>query len=645
MSDFPLPRIKEFVRTVVPFDALGEEELNAIVSKMEIAFFPRGEVIIQAGGEPAKDLHIIHSGSVKISVHEDTGSEILVDLRGEGDVFGAVSLLHGSRALFDVTAREDLIVFLLPGRHFRELVNQNPDFQRHFSFSLARNLQAVRRSHDPRQPAITGSESLGLETVLKRSLVSELMTTDVLSCLPHTPVREAAKRMSTRRVGSMVVQEETGVPVGIVTDTDLRARVLAAGQDPSTPVAEIMSRPVRSIHTKAFAFEAMLEMIRHRVHHLVVVQGERMVGVISDHDVRVVTGAAPVGVMRDLDKLKHVDELDLVHQAIDPVMEMLLRLGGSAEYMLELVAEFNDRLTEKILELTELEMEAEGRGRAPVPFSWLALGSAGRREQALRTPQNNGLVFATAPAERLPTVKSWFLTLGQRVVERLERCGFPLSQQGLLASSPSWCMSEAQWQGLFLEMISGCDLCVLPTAGALFDLHGVHEEMAFAESLRLYVSQAVEANRLFLARLARVTPYSRPPLGFLREFVVDKSGKYQDRLDLKASALLPIVDGARVLALEQGLSVTSTLSRLAEVARRGILKDRFASDLREAYSFIVLLRVSRHLEARAAGREPHGYVTPASLNKVQRKMLKDSFNVISQFQDFLEQRFRALMVA
>jgi CBS domain-containing protein len=280
-----------------------------------------------------------------------------------------------------------------------------------------------------------------------------------------------------------------------------------------------------------------------------------------------------------------------------------------------------------------------------VPYAWLALGRSGRREQPLRTAQHNGLVFANVPVERLASVQSWFLTLGKRVVERLERCGFPLSRHGLLANVPPFCQSEVQWQLAFQELIGQSEMCVLPAAGALFDLHGVHEEMGFAESLRLYISQAVEGNHAFLSRLARITPLSRPPLGFLREYVVDKSGRYQARLDLKTSGLDPIVNGARVLALEQGLTVTSTLARLAEVAGRGILKDRFASDLREAYSFIMLLRVARHLEARAAGREPDSQVTAASLSKVQRKMLKDSFGVISQLQDFLENRYRALMVA
>ena len=645
MGDFPLPRIKDFIRTVVPFDTLDDGKLSRVVARMEIAYFPRGETIIRSGGPPAADLHIIKSGSVKVTLPDDSGGELLIDLRGEGDCFGALSLLQGSQALFDVTAREDLIASLLPAEHFKVLVAEQPSFKRHFSFSLARNIQASRRSPQRQGPVVMNGDSLGLDALLSRSLVSELMTTDVLTCAPATPVRVAARRMTNHRVGSIVVEEQSGLPLGILTDTDLRVRVLAGGMDPEAPVTDAMSQPVRTINTNSFAFEAMLEMIRHRVHHLVVTEGERVVGVISDHDLRVVTGAAPVGVVRDVDKIQSPDELELLHQKIDPVLEMLLRLGGSAEYMLDLVSEFNDRIIHKVLELTEMEMEHEGLGRAPVPYCWLALGSAGRREQALRTCQMNGLIFANLPAERLEGAQRWFLDLASRTVERLGHVGFPQCPDGLMANNPGWCQHEAAWQQGFSDLIQQRDLCVMPHSGPLFDFRGVHSEMDLAGPLRQRVGRAAEGNRQFLSRLARLGPVDRPPLGFLREFVVDKSGGYQEQLDLRSSGIIPLVRGTRVLALEQGLVETSTLGRLGELARLGILSERFASDLREAFGFITLLRVARHLEARAAGREADSFVVPVTLSKVQRKMLKDSFSLISELQDFLEQRYRAQMVA
>jgi len=641
MSDFPLPRIKEFVRTVIPFNTLNDKELGNIVSKMEIAFFPREAHIFYIGGPHATSLAIIKSGSVKITQPNDQNKEILVDLRGEGDTFGAVSLLQNNQVLFDITAREDLIIFLLPALIFKELYNNYSSFLCFFSFFLARNLRIIHCRSDNHRIQVSSSNFLGLETALKRSQVLELMTNNVLTCLPQTSIRTAACSMTNQQVGYIVVMEQTGEPVGIVTDTDLRVRALAVGMDPSAPVTEIMSRPIRSISSKVFAFEALLEMIRHRIHYLVVVEGERVVGVISDHDVRVVTGTAPIGIMRDLDKINSLKDLELVHYNLDPVLEMLLRLGGSAQYMLDLAAEFNDRLILKILELTTLEMEQQGLGRAPVAYSWLALGSAGRREQALRNAQHNSLIFMNVPSDNTLTIKKWFLNLAERTIKRLHACGFPLSKHGLQANIPIWCQSEKAWQKFFTDLIQEIDQCALPAAGALFDLRGIHEEMALAESLRLYVSQTIEGNCHFLSRLAQVGTQNRPPLNFLYGLIVEKSGKYHERFHPKINGLTPLITGVRILALEEGLTVTSTLGRLAELNQRGILQKRSSSDLAEAYSYIILLQIKHYLEARATGHKPKTYLKPIDLNQSQRKVLKDSFTVISELQAFLEQRYQS----
>ena len=312
MSEFPLPRIADFLRQVSPFDILDERWLNQAIAAMEIAYFPRGQVVIAMGGEPAKWLSIIYSGSVKITLPENGGGEMLVDIRGEGDVFGAVSLLNGARALFDVTAQEDLIVFCLPATPFRRLVDELPAFRNHFNFSLARDIRSARSTGDRYFSRISGAGSLGLDEFLMASHVSELMTTEVLACPPATPIRAAAMRMTEKRVGSMIVTGEAEQPLGILTDTDIRARVVSTGLSTSSPVAEVMSRPLRSIHPKAFAFEALIEMTRHGVHHLAVTEAERLVGIISDHDLKAPSGLSSIGVVRDIDMVDTVEELALL---------------------------------------------------------------------------------------------------------------------------------------------------------------------------------------------------------------------------------------------------------------------------------------------------------------------------------------------
>ena len=645
MSEFPFQRVLEFMTRVVPFDTLEEEELGAAVGALEIAFFPKGTRVLEAGGPPSRFLYIIHSGWAQVSLPEEEGQEpILVDQRAEGDTFGAISLLQARQAVFTVTAGEDLICYLLPSGPFRALVERYPAFKRHFQFSLARNLQAMRREQDQGLPQMTGLSGVGLDAALARSPVRELMSSPVLTCRPATPARAAARLMTQRQVGSVLVVDESGHPAGIVTDTDFRVRLVAGDHGPLRPVAEFMSSPVHQVDPATMAFEALLEMSRHGVHHLLVSQDDRPVGMICDHDLQASAGSSPVGVINDIAKVSCVDELVLLHPRMDRVLEMLLRMGGSAETMLELVTEFNDRLTLRLMELVGEEMEQDGAGRPPVPYVWLALGSEGRREQTLRTDQDNALIFANTPGPQLERVQKWFLNFAERVVDGLERCGFPRCQGEVMASNPAWCQTERQWRETFLAWVGQPSPETLRLASIFFDYRGLYAEADFVEGLEQVLARALEGNRLFLRALAKNSLYNRPPLGFLRQFVVLTDGEHKNQLNLKLSGLTPVVDAMRVMALDQGVRQTNTLRRLEEVRRRGLLGDEFAADLREAFCFIVILRITHHLEARARREPPDNYVDPARLNGLQRKMLKESFAVIKRLQEMLEQRYQTWLL-
>jgi len=646
MEEFHWQRILEFVRAVAPFDALPQEDLERAVSAMEVAYFPRDTVIIEQGGPSSRFLYFIQSGSARVGLPGagEGGGELLVDERGEGDTFGGLSLLQGGKAMFRVTAREDLICYLLPGEVFKNLCETHPALERHYGASLARNLQAVREHVSCELPAIAGLEGLSLSAAMVRSRVRELMSPKPVTCLPAMPVKAAAHIMTQRQVGSIVVAQAGGHPLGILTDTDFRVRVMLRARSLDEPVAEFMSSPPHTISPDAYAFEALLNMSHHGVHHLVVVQDDRVVGVLSDRDLQAITGGSPVGVVRAIDKVASVDELVRLHPSIDRVVELLLRMGGSAREMLALVTEFNDRVTTKLISLTEEDMEHGGEGRPPVPYGWMALGSEGRREQTLRTDQDNALIFANVPEASLERVKGWFLGFSERVVEGLVRCGFPRCTGGVMASNPDWCLSEEGWHQTFVRWVQDPKPVTLRLASIFFDFREIYAEADYLDTLRLRLKQAMEENRLFLRYMAANALYNRPPLGFLRQFVVEKGGEHAHKLNLKLSGLTPIVDGARVMALELGIDTTNTLERLAAIETQGLLKKELAADLVEAFSFITLLRISRHLEARAEGRTPDNFVDPESLNNFQRKMLRESFKVVSELQSLLEQRYQTRLI-
>jgi len=641
MSDFPLARILDFVRTVSPFDTLDPEELNNLVRRMDIAYFPPGSKVVRQGGDPARYLYIIHSGSVKLTSTEEDGRETLVDVRGEGDTFGGLSLLHSEKGHFTVTAQEDLLAFVLPAADFISLVETNPGFQRHFKFSLAAHDQSIRGLTDGFLVQMTGADPWGDMALQMHNRISELMNSPVLTCPTNTTVRQAAQAMSQRRVGSIIVVDESGGPLGVVTDTDMRSRVLAQGLSAYTPVNQIMSSPVRTLSPRAFAFEAMLEMTRQGVHHMVVADGNRLLGMVSDHDIKIITGSSPVGLVTQIDKVTSFPELARLPRRIYRVLNMLLRLGVSAEYMLDLLAEFSDRLTLRLIQITEREMDAEGMGPAPAPFAWLALGAWGRREPTPPAGQEHVLVMADMPADQAARALPWFQEMARRIKQGLAGCGFPPCRSGLLADAAGGCRTFSQWRERFLGWVREPVAREMETAAHFFDFRAVTESGLFEDPLRQTVLEAIERNRVFLRILARAGLENHLPLGFMRQFVVEKSGEFTSELDLDAKVMQPIVQAARVLALDQRVELTGTFDRLEEVAARGLLHRQLADDLHEAFSFLTLMRISRYLEARARDSQPEISLEAGSLNKLQRKMLKDIFSVVSDLQELMTKRYGA----
>ena len=642
--EIPNQRVLEFLRSVPPFDTLGTSELTRVVSQIEMAYFPRGQRIKSKGDPSFQHLYIIQQGAARISLIDDEGEDLLVDVRGEGDYFGATSILQDKPAMFDISAHQDLICLMLPTEDVRQLVSSYPVFERYFSFSLARTIKAVRQTTDFQRPQPIGQNAISMEVFLTGKRVADIMIKNLLTCAPYISVQSAAKMMARRRVSSIVVTGNGLYPLGIMTDNDLRTKVLAAGLSPEVAVAGIMSQPVQTVSPGADAFDALLTMSRHGVSLLVVVEGDHMVGIISEHDLQMEAGSSPLQVIAEIRRTTSLDALIGMRYKIDSVLEMMLRQGGPVKQLVALVTELNDRLTIRILELVEDEMEREGFGKPPVPYGWLALGSEGRKEQTLHTDQDNALFFAATPDCDEAECKEWFLQFAQRVVAYLVRSGIPECPGGIMASNPELCHPEDRWLDTFLGWIKEPSPHPLLMASIFFDFRPIYAGTNFPYVLQDQLLKAIRKSGLFLRFMAKNSLINRPPLSLLKRFVVEKSGEHKNKFDLKQRGLTPVVDAARVLSLSLGIKTRNTLDRLAEISQIGVIDSEFHADLREAYEFLIYLQISRHLDALAQGEEPDNFLDPASLNGLQRKMLKESFAVVRRLQETIEFRFKTKLV-
>jgi CBS domain-containing protein len=439
--------------------------------------------------------------------------------------------------------------------------------------------------------------------------------------------------------------DDVGAPIGIVTDSDLRVKVLAAGLASTTRVADIMSSPLLSVDPARPAFDALLEMTRRNIHHIAVVADGRLSGMISSHDIILLQGAHPVGLMRQIDAQADLDGLAAAAPRVHTVVKWLAGEGASAFDIGRIVAELNDRLVRRTLSLMVARLEAEGHGRPPLPYAWLAAGSEGRREQTLKTDQDNGLVYQDPAPELAAGAAAYFGRLAAATGEALVRLGFPLCDGGFMASNREWCQPEAVWRGYFETWMEMPRPEQVLRASLFFDLRPIAGDEQLGRDLWQWVCRRMPSQALFLSYMARGALERHVPLGFFGGFVVERSGTHKDAFDLKARGVFPMTQGMRVLALSLGVSDTNTLDRLRAAAEGGLLGPDEAEELGDAYEVISRLRLNHQLACLDAGQPPDNFIDPKTLRKSDRVLLKQAFKALAHLQRLLADRFHTELLS
>ncbi|KPK29640.1 MAG: hypothetical protein AMK69_05955 [Nitrospira bacterium SG8_3] len=640
MVEIPYNKIIDFFRGIVPFNELSQDVLKGLPQKVLIDYFPKETLILEQDGPPCKYLYVIQTGAVEKTVRKE-GLDILLEFTTEGEFFGSASLINGTSPAFNVRAHEDTICYLLPQQAFDDLMQHHIGFHEFFAIRVAKLAYRLKKA----QSGIFASRQQS-DTVVFRSegrlfsvTASDLIKRKPITCSPYHEASFVAKLMAREGVGSVVVVDARNRPIGIVTKTDMTNRILAAGKTGSEPVRTVMSAPVVSIAPKEPCFSALLKMANFNCHHVCITVGEVLLGVISQHDLIVLQGSNPLAVINDIEKQTTVAGIAGLVDAMDRMVKGLLGAGVSAKDIAAFISECNDRLTRKIIALTEQSLREEGFAAPPVSYCWLALGSEGRKEQTLRTDQDNALIYEDPEHGSDQDVSEYYLRLAQGVVSGLEACGFPKCKGGIMASNPKWCQTETVWKGYFSRWINEASPEDLRNCTIFFDFRPLAGAAILAQRLRTFLNENIENNRAFLRHLTTNALYNGPPLGFLRTLVLEKSGAHKDELNLKMSGLVPAVDALRVLSLSVQINATNTLNRLAEVSRKQLLSQEMAEDVKEAFSFMMLLRLNHHLMQKEKGAESSDYLDPRALPKLQEKSLVEAFHVVRDLQGELEARF------
>jgi len=418
---------------------------------------------------------------------------------------------------------------------------------------------------------------------------------------------------------------------GMITDRDLRNRCVAAGLPTDRPVRDIMTSELTSVDMETLGFQALITMTRLNVHHLPVLDDDKRVAGLLSSTD--LTRFQSANSVYLVGDIHRADSVEtLVHISSKvPELQVHLVTAGATSNH---VGQAVSAITDAIT-LRLIELAEADLGAPPVPYAWLVGGSQARREQSSHSDQDNALLLSDLAK---PEHEPYFSALAKFVNDGLNDCGFIYCPGDVMASNPKWRQPLHIWNKYFVNWILKPEPMALMLSSVFFDLRPVHDPEHLFGELQERVLQRSRTNRIFIAYMAANALKNRPPLGFFRNIVLIHGGDHDHTFDIKHRGTVPIIDLARVYSLSAGLSETNTIERLQAAAECGALSKDGAANLIDAFEFIGTLRMRHQARQLRQGGKANNFLAPDELSPLERGHLKDVFLYINTMQESLGQR-------
>lgn len=619
---------REFLSRFAPFNNLPQEKLDRVATHLEIAYFRAGSTVLTFGQENHY-LHFLRSGAVDVYRRNMD----LHNRAGAGEIFGQLGLMTNKKVRYPATAIEDCLIYLIPDTIFQELWETDNEFADFVEIEDQRRLHSAVSQQERANPLM----STKVRNLISRSPVTAPAT---------VTIQQAAQLMTEEQVSALVLtnpgvdlendepSSEAPLVAGIITDRDLRTRVLAAGLSFETSVSDVMTTELIYVKADAVAFEGMMSMLRHNVHHLLALHKNRPVGVLSLSDIVNYRSKSGLYLVNNIFNQVDTASLKRLSPDIRATFVHMVHEDGNSHMIGSAMAGIGRSITRKLLQLGE-----EKLGPPPVPYCFLALGSMARDEQLIVTDQDNALVLDDAFDPRQHD--AYFKELAAFVSDGLAGCGYSYCTGGIMATNDQWRQPLHVWKGYFTDWIENPKAKALLNSSIFFDLDGICGELSFAETLKELIAVKAQKNKKFLAYMAHNALGRTPPLGFFRTFVMETDGKQRNSINLKRRGTAPLSDLVRVHALACGSTAQNTFDRLNAIAQTQLLAEGVADNLRDALEFISIVRIRYQAADLEAKVEPDNNIEPGSLTAFERRNLKEAFQVISNAQKFLRHRYHA----
>ncbi|AWI83243.1 histidine kinase [Alloyangia pacifica] len=589
--------LRRFLTSVHPYDALESDALDVVVPQFLTRSYKPGEEIYAVGAQ-LEGLYLVHTGQVEI--RDENG--VAVSLLGPRNSFGERGLMREGLAATTASALDETVLLLLPAYAFRELVAEHAAARRFFDRSRA----ARPRKSD-----------------LAHSRVETLMARAPLTIPPETPAQQAALMMREEAVSSLCVTEGRDL-IGIVTIRDISAKVVAGGMDTNIPVSEIMTHAPVTLPPSAIGSDVLHTMVERGIGHVPITDAGQLVGIVTQTDLTRFQAISSAELVAAIARARTPEQMAETTARIPQLLAQLVAGGNRHEVTTRLITDVADTVTRRLLALAE-----EDLGSAPVPWLWLACGSQGRQEQTGVSDQDNCMILDDSATDR---DMEYFTEMAKFVCDGLDKVGYFNCPGEMMATNPRWLQPLSKWRGYFRNWIDKPVPEAQMLASVMFDLRPIGGTKSLFEELQHETLEAASKNSIFVAHMVSNSLKHTPPLGLLRGFATIRSGEHKNTVDLKHNGVVPVVDLARVYALQGRLPEVSTRARLEAAIAAGVVSGTGGQDLLDAYDLIAETRLEHQAGLVKRGEKPDNYLAPSDLSDFERSHLRDAFVVIKSMQ-------------
>ncbi|MGR5236989.1 DUF294 nucleotidyltransferase-like domain-containing protein [Vibrio alfacsensis] len=615
--------VLNFISQYPPFDDLPEEHLKNIAMNAEVAYYRAGSDILKKGDD-IRDLYMIRSGVVEI--YRRKGE--LYNRFDTGGVFGQMGLLMNNRVRMPAKAIEDTLVYCIPEQIFTTLCDEFENFADFMELEDSARLRTAVSNH---------SDGNDFTTAKARKILSR----EPVTLEATATIQEAALLMAEEGVTALLIvrpteeitEDDDDQLLGILTDRDLCIRVLAQGIDTNIQVSEVMSYDVVSLDYSAYVFEAMLTMLRYNVHHLPILKDKKPIGVLSMTDIVRYESQNSLLLVSSIFQQNTVADLKLVSHQVKDCFVRMVSEDANAHMVGRAMSVIGSSFKQRLAELAEQEL-----GPAPIPYCLVAMGSMARDEQLIVTDQDNALILDNSydPDKH----GEYFAQFAKFICDGLAECGYSYCTGDIMATNPEWRKTRAEWEECFANWIDNPTPERLLNSNIFFDLLGVHGRVKWAEQLSGFIVRRAKKNNRFLACMAYNAIRRTPPLGFFKDFVMEKDGRHRNSINLKRRGTAPLADLIRVHSLAIGSRSQNSFERLDDINNAGILPKGRGMDLKDAMELIYMVRIRHQALDIENGEEPDNNIEPEHMSEFERRNLKAAFQILSNAQNYIKFRYQ-----